>query len=461
MNNLSLTGFQPKNIDLTEMVDVDVKKVVIIGDGMSGKTQTLITFGKKILVYLQRIYSARSILERKSSKDTGLEVALETFGDQYTVDPAFQSWAERHGFLIRYGNNKWNIVSVSLDTETIGFEDFQFIFPYFWENKTYRINLFGSDVGGQNIFDHFRTVLGKIAGAKDILLVVFDKSRALSCWNSIEQVQRVVGDKISERKLGQSNIPRIIYVGNKIDLEEHINKQEWQNGVSSSIMRKITQISDYRKGTYQLPSLVGRKGLERTFHFKIDNGFLHFPDFEALVYNAIREADPNYRTHKIMTDVNAKAIAREISAQFVFQRKIEEKETDKGTEDAKSVITILEDFGKLLFQRRPLAMQYSGGIEQIYETTSESSSFGRVRVKWIDYDVNFYHLKRENIKFALESAANAKNLLTTDMGEIFNTNALIGTGIMALWDSIIQEKLKAATALKIDKKSKKRKIRKF
>ena len=70
MNNHASTGFQPRFIDLTEMVDVDVKKVVVIGDGMSGKTQTLITFGKKVLTYLQRIYSSQTILERKSSGTT-------------------------------------------------------------------------------------------------------------------------------------------------------------------------------------------------------------------------------------------------------------------------------------------------------------------------------------------------------------------------------------------------------
>jgi GTPase SAR1 family protein len=452
------TGFQPKNVDLNEMVDIDVKKVVIIGDGMSGKTQTLITFGKKILTYLQKIYSARSILEDRFSEDAGLEVALESFGDSYEVDPAFKSWAERYGFLLQYGNNKWNVTSVSLDTETIGFEDFHFIFPFVWNNKTYRINLVGSDVGGQNIFDHFRTVLGKIAGVNDILMVVFDKSRALSCWNSIDQVQKVVGDKISEQRLGQSNIPRIVYVGNKIDLEEHINKQEWQNSISNSIMKTFSQVADYRQGAYQLPSLVGKKGVERSFNFKIENNLLHFPDFEALIYNAIRETDPEYRTQKIMTDVNAKAIAREITAQFVFQRKVEESE---GTKEANSIMTVLEAFGNLLFQRRPLAMQYSGGIEQIHETTSESNSFGRVRAKWIDFQVHFNSLTRTNVSFALESAANAKNLLTSDVGEFFNTNALLGTGIMALWDSIIREKLSKAIDFKEDKKSKKRRIRKF
>ena len=95
------------------------------------------------------------------------------------------------------------------------------------------------------------------------------------------------------------------------------------------------------------------------------------------------------------------------------------------------------------------------------EITSDNNSFGRVRAKWINYMVNFNQLTKENMKFALESAANAKNLLTTDIGEIFHTNALVGTGIMALWDSIIQEKLKEATVLREERKPRKRKIRKF
>ena len=465
MNNYGITGFQPNRIDLNEIVDIDVKKVVIIGDGMSGKTQILITFGKKILAYLQKIYSALSILEGRKSDDTGLEVALEAFGEIYKINPAFQSWAEQQGFLIRYGNSKWNIMSVSLDTETIGFEDFQFIFPYFWNNRSYRINLFGSDVGGQNIFDHFRAVLGKIAGANDIIIVIFDKSRALSCWNSIEQVQKVVGDKISDQRSSLSNLPRIIFVGNKIDLEEHIRKQKWQDGISNSLMRKTAQISHYRKGEYQLPSLVGKKGIERTFRFKLENVKLNFADLEALIYNAIRESDYDYKTQKIMTDVNAKAMAREISAQLVFQQKVEDKEAEIEVESTGTVITILEDFGKLLFQRRPLAMQYSGGIERFHHNTSDSDSFGRVRAKWFEYSVNFNRLTSENIYSSIASASNARNLLSADVGEFFSTNALLGTGVMELWDSVIHEKLlknlKMATSSNKDRKPKKRRIRKF
>ncbi|MFX1285920.1 MAG: hypothetical protein ACFFB5_19920 [Promethearchaeota archaeon] len=98
--------------------------------------------------------------------------------------------------------------------------------------------------------------------------------------------------------------------------------------------------------------------------------------------------------------------------------------------------------------RRLLAIPNSGGIEHIHDETSEHDSFVRVRSKWVDYDVKFNYLTNERIKFALESAANARNLLTADLGELFDTNALIGTGIMDLWDSIIQEKLKEKMVLK-------------
>ena len=394
------TGFQPKIIDLKEMVDIDVKKVVIIGDGMSGKTQTLITFGKKLLTYLHKIYSARSILEERFSEDAGLEVALESFGDSYEVDPAFKSWAERYGFLLQYGNNKWNVTSISLDTETIGFEDFHFIFPFVWNNKTYRINLVGSDVGGQNIFDHFRTVLGKIAGANDILMVVFDKSRALSCWNSIDQVQKVVGDKISEQRLGQSNIPRIVYVGNKIDLEEHINKQEWQNNILNSIMKTFSQIADYRQGVYQLPSLVGKKGVERSFNFKIENNLLHFPDFEALVYNAIRETDPEYRTQKIMTDVNAKAIAREmnlpvtafVSSSLKANLKIEfftpKKEVPISGHAIIATLWLLAEIGKIVPENNKITLKIETKLGLI-----------PAEIKWKNNSVDKVYMTQKKPKF--------------------------------------------------------------
>ncbi|MHA2224154.1 MAG: hypothetical protein ACXAC8_03045 [Candidatus Hodarchaeales archaeon] len=467
MSTNNLTGFQPGNIDLSNMVDTDVKKVIIIGDGMSGKTQILITFGKMILAYLKKIYASTSRFQGSYSSGDSLGQALETFGDSYEIDSSFRTWAEQHGFFIRYGATKWDVMSVSLDTETIGFEDFHFVFPIYrnLDRKTYRVNLFGSDVGGQNIFDHFRSVLGKIAGVDDTIIVVFDKSRALSCWNSIEHVQKVVGEKVSAKTDDPSNIPKIVYIANKIDLEVHIGRNEWRDAISKNLMNNFNHILNYGKGEYRLPSLVGKKGIERSFRFKLDNGFLSFPDFEALVYNAIRQTDQDYGSQKILTDVNAKAIAREISAQLVFQRVIEKKEAKIGKMDSKTIIHILEEFGKLLFQRRPLAMQYSGGIEQIHHDTKDKDSFARVRAKWIDYNVNFHIINDKIIQSAILAATNAQNLLSEDVGSFFNTNALLGSGIMDMWDSIIQERLTKFIEAKIvpgtGGKQRKRRIIKF
>ena len=103
------SGFQPDHVNLAAMKDV-VVKLMFIGDGMSGKTQILITFAKLLLGYFQRIFSF-------SNKP------IET--DSHIITPMFQNWAEKHGFLLRYGKTTWDIRTVSLDTETVGLEDFE------------------------------------------------------------------------------------------------------------------------------------------------------------------------------------------------------------------------------------------------------------------------------------------------------------------------------------------------
>jgi len=242
-----LTGFKPNEVNLNDMIDAEVKKCVIIGDGMSGKTQMILTFSKQLIAYLHKIYSispGKQLLKEPVLQQADAKLAEEMF----TISPGFQKWAEKYNFLIQYGPSKWNLSSVSLDTETIGFEDFYFIFPYVWKGRTYRISLTGSDVGGQNIFDHMRNVLGKIAGSNDMLIVVFDKSRALSCWNSVNQVRSVIGEKISSQDAYSSNIPRVVYIGNKIDLEEHIRTHKWKGDLLRSFMKRVNNALNYGKG---------------------------------------------------------------------------------------------------------------------------------------------------------------------------------------------------------------------
>ncbi|MHA2248458.1 MAG: hypothetical protein ACXADY_26150 [Candidatus Hodarchaeales archaeon] len=455
MNSSNSTGFIPNEVNLDEMKDITVK-LVFIGDGMSGKTQILITFGEMIISYLQKVFSITSDPNRKLDAENNSE-HIETLLDSnsHPITSSFQKWAEKQEFFILYGRTKWDLTAISLDTETIGLEDFQIVFPYFWNDNTYRVKIVGSDVGGQNIFDHFRSVLGKIAGPDDNMIVVFDKSRALSCYNSITQINNVIGEMTSGRRWHQdSKFPRIIYCGNKIDLEEHIQTQEWSASIIQLLNQKITKCSKCGKGKYYLPSLVGEEKEERTIKFEIVEDKISYPDWESLVYTSIVSSDKEYGT-PLMSEVNTKALAREISSQLIYNRRISESEKqDIQLEE------IWSDFGSLLFQRRPLAMQYSGGIEHV-ESEGYNDSLVRVREKWSDYDV-LLPISQEEIEEALVATASASGFLS-EIGDFFYTNALSGNGILKMMDSIIQK-----TMIKIDDPSfqkkrteTKRRIKKF
>ncbi len=455
MNGGYSTGFRPNNVNLDEMKDAAVK-LVFIGDGMSGKTQILITFGEMIISYLQKVFSSVSDPNRKLYAENNLEQGITLLSrNSRPLTSFFQKWAEKLGFFILYGRTKWDLTTISLDTETIGLEDFQIVFSYFWNDNTYKIRIFGSDVGGQNIFDHFRSVLGKIAGPDDNMIVVFDKSRALSCYNSITQIKNVIGEMTSGRRWHQdSKFPRIIYCGNKIDLEEHIQAQEWRDRILHSLIQKITNSSNNGKGKYYLPSLVGEKTKERTIRFKIVEDKITFPDLEALVYTSIVSTDKEYGT-SLMSEVNTKSLAREISGQIIYNRRIAEIEKQNIQLD-----DMWSDFGSLLFQRRPLAMQYSGGIEFV-QREGASDSFTRVRDKWSDYDI-LLPISQEEVKKALVATASASGFLS-EIGDFFYTNALTGKGILDMMDSIIQKTIiKMADPSFMKKRTViKRRIRKF
>ncbi|MFX0174069.1 MAG: hypothetical protein ACFE9L_19460 [Candidatus Hodarchaeota archaeon] len=452
------SGFNIHQLNLSEIKDIEVKKIIFIGDGMSGKTQIVLTAAKLIIYYLHKIYYSTS-----PQKDDQILQQADTILNEksFEIFRSFKQWAESQRFLVQYGRIKWDVSEISLDTETIGFEDFHFHFPFIWKGHTYRIMLSGSDVGGQNIFDHMRNVLGKFAGANDVIIVVFDKSRAFSCWNSIEQIKNVLGEKIEHQVAYRSNIPQIIYVGNKIDLEEHVRSQKWRADLLRSLMKKVRNALHFGKGVYKLPSLVGRSETERTIQYKLDNQQISFPDLEAFIYNSIRESDPKYSI-AVMTDVNAKALAREIAAQLVFNRILEDRQSWAGEIKEEEMISIMNDFGNILFQRRPLAMQYSGGIEYM-EKITETDSFARVRSKWMKYWLDFQSLKDSQVETALMSAANARGFLE-EMGDFHSTNALQGNGVLELINSVIQKKLELTEKdPRLSKPSRliKRKIKRF
>ncbi|MFW9903418.1 MAG: hypothetical protein ACFFFH_03735 [Candidatus Thorarchaeota archaeon] len=421
-----LIGFQPEDILLTRMEDA-VIKLIFIGDGMSGKTQILITLAQLLKEYLQKIYSLSTEIGQSD----------------------LHRWTDKCGFFLRYGDVRWDIKAVSLDTETVGLEDFEYVFPYQWNGTTYKIRLIGNDVGGQNIFDHFRDVLAKMAGPDDNIVVVFDKSRELSCYNSIEHVKRVLGIITSENK---SNLSKIVYCGNKIDLEKHIQNDEWREGILNSIMDKLSDILSHGKGEYTFPSLIDIELDEQQVKVEIRNDQIAFPDLEALIYNAIREFDKDYKTD-LMSEVNTKALCREIAAQLVYNQKVIVKDGDNTQAEQ-----VWEDFRTMLYQTRPLAVQYSVG-GRIKQQNDESAHLERVRDKWHYFGLNL-PITTEDIRFALHRTGNAEELLN-EMGNHFDTNALSGDGILKVLDYIIQETLKKTKDPSQRKRTVKRELKRF
>lgn len=400
-----------KFLDLDKMIDVEVR-IILLGDGMSGKTQLIISLSKIITEYLKNLYSLYL------DKDNLLEERKKLQHGNYS--PNYYKWVKIHGFNVRYGHDLWDLSTISLDTETIGLEDFSFIFPYFYKDITYRINLNGTDLGGQNIYDHFRAVLGKIARPNDNMIVVFDKSRNMSCKNSIRQFQEVIEEISSDNNI---HMPKFWFISNKIDLEEHIKSQEWQMKISQSFINKLQESK-----SFCIPSLIFPEKEERLVRYKIENNMVSFPDVEALVYNSIRESDERYG-NSLMSDVNARALAREVTAQLVYFQKSKYEGIDLQGQ-------WWEDFMNLIYQQRPLALQYvkSIGIFQNIDCTDDS--FNEVRVTWQDYKLHFQRI-RETIQDAIKLVGET-DLVIESIGKFFSTNAVEGKGIEELFNAIIQ-----------------------
>lgn len=431
------------------MKEVTVK-IILLGDGMSGKTQILLTFGKILLNYLNEIYmhyddlyvgeeGLRKNEHKKSNYNFSEEAKI------LSID--FLSWVNSHSFSIEYGDYMWDLSLMNLQTETIGIEDFQFIFPYVWNNTTYKVCLKGNDIGGQNIFDHFRAVLGKIAKPCDNMIVVFDKSRRLSCYNSIEHINEVLGKSAFSKNQKNSDQIQFWYVGNKIDLEKHINTQNWRKGIIDFLRKSVNTIS-----SFTIPSLLD-EGEEKLVYFNVTDLGITFPDLEALIYNAIRYSDEKYQT-PIMSEVNTKALAREITAQLVYDQKIKEINKKDNLQNNKW----LERFKSLIFEQRPLALQYLRGMSVFQKLEIFDDSYERIRSKWIGYEVNFPTI-RENIEIAISNAGKADEILN-EMPSNFSTNAILGTGVRELFDSIISKTI-LDSSLRVTKKSVRKRIHRF
>lgn len=417
------------------MKDVNIK-IALLGDGMSGKTQILLTYNKIIADYLVRLHRFHS--KEKSEEQTPNK-------DSSSLTPGFYAWTKQYGFIIEYGKATWNFSSISLDSETVGLEDFRITFPFFHNGCTYRIKLFGNDLGGQNIFDHFRAILGKMFTPMDNMIIVLDKSRKLSCYNSLRHIKETTGENLDLKNIYNSNLPKFWFVANKSDLENHIKNESWKKILAKCLLEKLKSTASFK-----LPSLIFPEGEENVINYQIANNQISFPDLEALVYNSIRESDKEYGS-SLLSDVNTRAIAREIVAQLMhFQR----KEIDYQDEQ-------WEDFNHLIFKQRPLALQYARSVGILQDNGISHEVYDKVRDEW----QNYYLVSRmiyKNIGEAINRTTDTDQIIS-QIGDFFSTNAIQGDGIKELFDSIIIRDLREYDEISTKKNQRitKRKITRF
>ncbi|MFX0090388.1 MAG: hypothetical protein ACFFBD_01400, partial [Candidatus Hodarchaeota archaeon] len=126
----------------------------------------------------------------------------------------------------------------------------------------------------------------------------------------------------------------------------------------------------------------------------------------------------------------------------------------------KMFITFFENFGKLLFERRPTAMQFAGGIIGTLNT-AKTNPEERVRTKWGDYWLKLEDLTEAAIKEALNEASKTTELLqviSESLGTgLYILNALDSDKVIGLFEDIIDKKIIEQRKKKVTVK----KIRRF
>ncbi|MFX1537363.1 MAG: Rab family GTPase [Promethearchaeota archaeon] len=340
---------------------------------MSGKTQLLKSYAryvKKILLGLYDSYIAGQGVPTfdywKSREKVQTREAYYSWLKSKNF-PNFDAWAAQYEFSTGGLENK------STDIATSALEEFSLSFPY-KDNKTlYKVKINGFDLAGQNIYDHIRRIIAGLSQRGDIIFAVFDSSRLTSCRNSIYQLTESLGNRLKAKIATETFLPSIIPVANKIDLLTHLKSAVWQEKFIKAIIRIFDSLSSKSSFTYNVPYLrpEKEKKQERKIDGTITDGKINFVDCEAIIYNVIRSFDSQY-PDGLMTDVNAKSIGREIATLLVNQR-IEKELRDNVSpeEKQKAFSDHFEEFGKLIYAQRPLAVQYPRAFEIIADTITD------------------------------------------------------------------------------------------
>ncbi len=417
--------------------------LILIGDGMSGKTSILKKYADLVLQQFTSKYEqyltergAPSFTRWKQEQEMMLP-ALEILEKEFTArlneeviypQKRYFEWAANSVNAIKFeewlqhlGVDLGKHLVADTSVPTLGMDTITIKYP----SKDDIIHFSGYDLGGQNIYDQIREVIAGLAKPDSFIVTVFDSSRFLSCENSIQQLLSSL--KKFELK---EYIPTIIGVFNKIDLQEYMMSEQWQNFTAEYLSNTLKELT-LKELKYRVPNLLFKGQIREVILPTSD--MIGFEHLEALIYDRIKQREPLFGKPPF-TEVNAKAIAREIAAQLLVHQNPDP--------------TYYEKLKKLLFEQRPLAVQYIEGIKLSGPATKElgeKESLRKLRKKFEGFELQLTKdtISTATLKEILVNCTSTQDIEAAlkDRGyPTFQTNALDGTGIQELFAFMIEKK---------------------
>ncbi len=414
------------------MVNVRME-LILLGDGMSGKTSILIKIAELVLeqafeeyqVMLLRhdiptfddwrsrikpylnIQDLHRIIERRPVLKHMLQAEYLAWLElEEPIVISFENWLRREGIFVE------DILSKDTSLATLGLETFEMRFPL----GRHHLFVNGYDLGGQNIYDHLRNVLAGLAKPDSYLLIVFDSSRYISCENSIYQLEDSI-KKLGKRGKG---VPTIIAILNKIDLHRHLNDPKRQENYSQWIYDTLSAVKT-KGATYEIPHVLRS---DEMIQFTIPpTNELGFEHVESLIHYSLRTNDKTFGKPPL-TELNARALARELTSHLLLLQQPEETFEPYFTQ-----------LKHVIFEERPLALQHVGGfkLKVSQEQDSQEKILQHVRKKFEPFVLNLDDLNLEIVREAIKRSIKTE-LLEKDLKifskRIFKTNAIGGEGII-------------------------------
>ena len=414
-----------------------VAELILIGDGMSGKTSLL----KKIaeIAYQEIVQEFERYVRQKnlptfhewlkSKKETELSAALEQLGDKEYTFTDYLKWLQQNNVSLEHWmkTNHYTLdklLQKETNVATAGMDTFNIIFPF----RGKKINFKGYDLGGQNIYDQIRQIIAQIAKKDNFLLIVFDSTRFFSCQNSIRHLKEVIEKKQEKEEA----LPFLVAIANKIDFHQYLlNSPQMIDNLSNKIYEALENVKT--KGmTYRVPHLL-QKNAQREITIE-KTTLLGFEHLEALIYYVISTNYGSEFNKSPLTEDNAKSFSREVAMQLILHQHREDYRE------------FYDKVSQLVFAQRPLAVQYMTGLD-VADDGIERPSITmlnklRKRYQGIELDLTSPDINQVLIKKMILYAINTQPIFDS-IKEITNhllyTNALNGDGVPELISLIINQ----------------------